>query len=93
MLGPVMICMRVLAFMRVWLAMKLPLEVSAMRASTTGWRPASISMQGWFTNSGAHQFSVSERSASVHSTSMAAMAPATRVSAGTWGCSWSSSCS
>ena len=34
--GPVMICMRVLAFSRVWLAMKAPLEVSARRASTTG---------------------------------------------------------
>ena len=87
MFGPVMICMRVFTFMRVWLGMKLPLDVSAMRASTTGWRPASISMHGTLVNSGLLQFSVSERSASVHSTSSAAMACATRVRPGTWGCS------
>jgi len=31
---------------------------SCRRASTTGWRPASIAMQGSLTNCGRHQFSV-----------------------------------
>jgi hypothetical protein len=64
--------------------MKLPPLVSFRRASTTGWRPPRISMQGSGTNSGSHQFSVSERSASAHSASSAAMARASSVSAGTW---------
>lgn len=93
MFGPVITCMRVLAFSRVWLAMKLPDDVSASRASTTGWRPPSISMQGSGANCGAHQFSVSERSASAHSTSSVASAWASRVRAGTCGCSRSSNCS
>ena len=47
--------MRVRASSRQSLAMKLPPPVSARRASTTGWRPPSISMQGSLTNSGRHQ--------------------------------------
>ncbi len=95
MLGPVMTCMRVLGPSAVSLAMKPPAApralpapwVSASRASTTGWRPRVMSMQGSFTNCGAHQFRVSERSARAHSASSVASARASRVSAPMWGCS------
>ena len=46
MLGPVMTSSLVFASSRQWLAMKPPRPLSASRASTTGWRPLSISMQG-----------------------------------------------
>jgi hypothetical protein len=74
MLGPVMTCMRCFGPRRVSLAMKLPPLVSASRASTTGWRPAVMSMQGSRTNCGAHQSSVSARSASAHRASSVARA-------------------
>jgi hypothetical protein len=52
-----------------------------------------MSMPGSRVNCGQHQCSVSERSASAHSTSSDAMARASCVSAGMCGCSWSSTCS
>ena len=80
MLGPVMICMRVRASSRQSLGMNSAPLVSARRACTTGWRPASMSMQGWPTNRARHQFSVAARSASVAQRSSPASARASWVS-------------
>ena len=93
MFGPVMTSRRRAASSRQSLGMKLPAPDSASRASTTGWRPRSISMQGCGTKSGRHQSSVRARSASAASTSSEASARPSSDSAARCGCSASSSCS
>jgi len=80
MFGPVMTSIRVRASSRQSLGMNSAPPVSASRACTTGWRPASISRQGWATNSGRHQFSVTARSASAASASRPASVRPSAVS-------------